>query len=696
MQQKITCLLKKKINISQSDVSAFLMLFFTIIPTMGILVLQIRSDHILEENNNYRIYVITGIVFLTLLCMIGALCKRFAREIMMPQITVIFFWMMYGFLLYLLVKSYSNLLHVYPHLTTGLWVPWHSVSNKKVFGLFTIASAIGLFLVAWLGKRKRWVEIVRYPVYLGAAALGGIAVYCDNIMAEDILHGNTYYTSVYNAVMGAPFDYCNQSIYGHYAMFLKYPVKLLGGDMTAFSIVISFLGAFSIFAVALAMDLCVKNHVISMIGVWAIPVMFLYYKQNHWQMFPHRILFAGITLWLLALLFHKKHTWINVLGYVVGGMSFLWNVETGVVCLAVWALACMVKEITEQECGISFMLKCGIKNVAYTIATLFGALVCFNVYNISCGEQWHGFRFLLFPYIDSWNMPEILEVQAASISQTSEYLAMEKLQEWWEALNSTWISAMSLSPLPYKVSPFHLVILLLGIAVVLMEWAMIYKKASANCMVMGLAAIMALGHLIYYFNYVYYDYLAIAFFEAVLLLAIMADAEPIKQLRGFIVPYQKIAIAILSSLVLCTIWQGDFRLGTRIAEGYYDKSREEEVIQEIRNAVPEDTFAFGHGIQEIYAQLGWDTGCYVIDSASMGQTDSWSELIVQVSQHESCVVSIRNKYNREAITIDKFLSMLGVESNTISVKNYWDLRTDDIWSWDIYYVEINHNMENDI
>ena len=696
MQQRITSLLKKRISISRDEVSAFLMLFFIVIPTMGIMVLQVRQDHILEQNNNYRIYVLTGIAFLTLLCVISALCKRFAREIVIPQITMVLFWMMYVGLINLLVKCYLNILLVYPHLTTGLWVPWHSVSNKKVFALFAIVSAIGIFLVSWPQSWRKWVEMLRYPVYLGAAALGGIAVYCDNIMAEDILHGNTYYNSVYNAVMGAPFDYCNQSIYGHYAMFLKYPVKLLGGDMTAFSIVISFLGALSIFAVALAMDLCVKNRVIAMIGVWALPVMFLYYKQNHWQMFPHRVLFAGITLWLLALLFHKKHTWIKWIGYAVGGMSVLWNVETGAICLAVWTLACVLKDVTEQEYRIVIILKQIMKNIAYTILTLFGTLVVFNVYNMSCGERWHGFRFLLFPFIDSWDMPGVLQVQAAGVSQTSDYLAMQKLREWWEALNNTWISAMSVSPLPYKISPWHFVILLLGIAIVLMVWTMVYKRASANCMVMGLAAVMALGHLIYYFNYVYYDYLAIAFFEAVLLLAIMADAEPRKQLRGFIVPYQKIAIAILSSLMLCTIWQGDFRLGTRIAEGYYDKSREAEVIQEISSVVPEDTFAFGHGIQEIYTQLGWDTGCHVIDYASIGQTDSWYELIDCFSKQESCVISIRNKYNRDPLTIDEFLSMFEVNPDTISVKNYWDLRTDDIWSWDIYYVEINHNTANDI
>ena len=212
----------------------------------------------------------------------------------------------------------------------------------------------------------------------------------------------------------------NQSIYGHYAILLKYPVKWLGGDYRAFNIVIAVVGGVSLFFVAMALDLCVRNHFISMIAVWAVPVMFLYYPLNHWQMFPHRVVFAGIELYLITALFYKRKAMIKLTGYIVCCLSMLWNVETGIVCLGVWAVTCIVYEnfCLRTVWSFGLFLRDILRNMMYSVFSVIGLIGLFNLYNMPLGEPWHGLRFILYPHVASWDRPGLMIVQAAEQAVT--------------------------------------------------------------------------------------------------------------------------------------------------------------------------------------------------------------------------------------------------------------------------------------
>ena len=52
----------------------------------------------------------------------------------------------------------------------------------------------------------------------------------------------------------------------------------------------------------------------------------------------------------------------------------------------------------------------------------------------------------------------------------------------------------------------------------------------------------------------------------------------------------------------------DYRLRTS-----WNTKSIDEATEAIKEAVPENTFAFGTCVPEVYAALGWDTGCYMID-----------------------------------------------------------------------------------
>lgn len=693
--------LKKKVMITQYEASLFLTLLITLFPAFGVMIIQVRQDNMLGEMNNLRIYLVTAIIFVFMLAISMLICKflffpakgktgrNWNQQIWVGSYSI--YVLMLLLHIWLLAKCYVNSANVYPHMS-GEWLPWHQKSDWKVFTLMTIVGILAIVISFWCLKLRKIVETFRFPLYVIASIIGGASMYCDNLMSGDILHGNAYYTSVYTALQNAPYDYSNQSIYGHYAIFLKYPVKLLGGDYTAFNIVISMVGALSIFLVALALDLCVRNHFISICATWAMPMMFLYYPKNHWQMFPHRVLFAGVMLYVIARYFHKHGKWMRAVGYVLAGASILWNTETGIICMAAWFLASVMHNCLyeHQSFKLKVVINSILHNVAYSFITVFGIVVLFNIYNMPLGEEWHGIRFLLFPLDSGWDTPSVIQAYAA---ESSAVLYDSQIKDLWIRINNSFASGL-VQPLIYEISPWYFVFLLLGIAVIIMLIRIMHNRVKENDCIMGMAALLALGQLYYFFNRPCFDYLAIALFETVLILAILADEDVDRKRRWVKRPIQALFVSILAVLSVLTIWQAQFRFSQRADEGYYDNARFEELLEEINRKVPKDTFAFGQGIQEIYAQLGWDTGCHLADYSSWSNTHSVGTVIVEASHQEECVISVRSKKKNGKISAEEYMGYWGFENEAVTVKEQWSLDTDEAWYWDIYYVDIDKSIPN--
>lgn len=692
-----------KITVTPYEISLFTVFLLTLFPTLAALVLQVRHDNLTGEMNNFRIFLLVALTFLALLIFSLLLSKRILgtlgdKTLKGKKVGIIAcgaIALQFGiFLMHIgmLVKCYLNSTEVFPYLS-GEWLPWHKKANWKIFLFMTAVGSIGIIVSAWNKKSKKIVESMRFPVYLAASLIGGGSMYCTNFLKGDILHGNAYFSSVYSALMGAPFDYANQSIYGHYAIFLKYPIKLLGGDYRAYNMVISLVGALSIFVVALALDMCVENHFISMIGVWTLPLMYLYYPKNHWQMFPHRVLFACVMLYAIARYFHRNEKWMRFAGYVLGMMAILWNAETGIICMAVWVVTCILYDyIYRSEKGCRTCIRKSVLfNIVYAIVSVFAMVVLFNLYNMPLGEQWHGFRFLMFPLYSGWDMEGTMVVQAADKTKLLYKIDFAGLLE---KLNSGFASGTT-QPLIYKMSPWYFVFLLMGIAIVLMMVRIMHKKVKANDCIIGLAAILALGQLYYFFNRPCFDYLAIAEFEAVLIMAVLTD-EKAKTCNGWLKkPYQFLFVAIMTVLSVFTLWQARYRFSAREAEGYYNNLETEAMVDSMKNTIPEDTFAFGQGIQEIYSSLGWDTKCHIIDYSSLSSNPhAIARLIVDSSLQEECVISVRNKRKNGEVSAEEYMGWWGFENAAITIKEHWSIDTDETWYWDIYYIDIDRSIEN--
>ena len=122
--------LLSKYEVSVAGASAI-----TLLPTFVVLFFQIIVDLKTGETNNFRIYFVSGAIFLIFLLLSVLLCLRYAKEIMVSR-RVLYGGtaLLFTGQLLLLAKCYLNSETVYPAMS-GDWFPWHSKSDWKMFCL---------------------------------------------------------------------------------------------------------------------------------------------------------------------------------------------------------------------------------------------------------------------------------------------------------------------------------------------------------------------------------------------------------------------------------------------------------------------------------------------------------------------------------------------------------------------------------
>lgn len=132
---------------------------------------------------------------------------------------------------------------------------------------------------------------------------------------------------------------------------------------------------------------------------------------------------------------------------------------------------------------------------------------------------------------------------------------------------------------------------------------------------------------------------------------------------------QVIFVGVLSVLSVLSMWQTYFRISGRIEEGYYDTEEFKVITEQIAKEVPKDTYAIGMGIQEIYAELGWDTQSHVTDFMAVDCTggDGLATLVVETAQQNECVVCFRSKRSEERETIQHYMRNWGFMDEAVKV-----------------------------
>lgn len=493
---------------------------------------------------------------------------------------------------------------------------WHKLPVWLV--IFFLA---GEFLFCFLCIRKDSIHLPdsgMYLLYSMFTVLIGYTYYTPSIFvrgASDRLHANAYYNSIYNVLHGAPYTEYTTSIYGHYGILYRLPMKLLGGDFADFILLNSILGALCFLAMFLALHVTVQNNLLRFLGTIAMTFPILAMRGGYyWQLWPHRILFMSLMIFFAAVC--VRFGWLNwftcILGYLIALAGVLWNTESGLFCAIAWAGFWILRSLCIHWWRFPKILLQALIHLTCIVLCFFGACGMVNLYNGLHGGSANSIREFLFPLMTDSYMTDLLRVDLPEFP--SAYLPVLFLL----FLAAAW--GMSYMNLINKHKQYSLTAFLLP------------------CFAF-FTSVLTLGQMSYFMNRAAYHNLDICHLPAVLLLCLLSE-QGMPYIRDFCwkkrAQYESAQIfkAAFSALNVCLLLT--LATGTAIQYGYnadlktqfHNEQELTDFAANIAANIPKDTYAFGIGTAEIYSILRWDTQCYTLDFADLSVRPQVAEYVV--------------------------------------------------------------------
>ena len=482
---------------------------------------------------------------------------------------------------------------------------WHVMPAWLVFAALAVLAVFFL-----LCARKTDISAdgrALFPLYGILTLLAGYNFYTPAVYLRDEadrLHMDAYFNSVYNVLHGSAYTENTTSIYGHYAIFYKLPLKILGGDLIDFILLNAVVGGLCFLAMFLALHFIVRNNMLRILGAIAMTFPVLAMRSGiYWQLWPHRILFMSLMLCYGAFCvrFHKLNRITCVLGYVISLAGILWNTESGLFCAVSWAGFWILRLFCSRGKKISKIVISVILHLTGVVLSFLGAYGIVEIYNILHGGTAAGIREFLFPLLQSSYMDDLLRVDLPDFP--AAYMVILALL----FLAAAWgISHMGCFRTGQDIN---------GSEVLLPCYAFF-------------TAVLSLGQITYFINRAAYHNLEICHLPCVLLLCLMGEKgmdtfrtfriKNLKQFSGakiFCGAFTAVSLVVLMTLCTGTLIQ--YGQNTALRAELHNKQDLNDFAAHVAAHIPENTYAFGIGVPEIYAILRWDTQCYTLDFADL-------------------------------------------------------------------------------
>lgn len=495
---------------------------------------------------------------------------------------------------------------------------WHKLPLWLV--VFCLTIEIIIFFLCFKNNSPLCIpDNAMYLLYGMLTVLIGYTFYTPSIFvrgAADRMHAHAYFNSIYNVFHGQPFSEHATSIYGHYAILYKLPMKLLGGDFIDFILLNSVLGALCFLPVFLALHFTVKNNLLRILGTIAMTFPVLAMRGGfYWQLWPHRILFMSLMFCLgaVCIRFQKLNGFTCILGYLLSLLGILWNTESGMFCAVAWAAFQIIVKFCSCEWNWGKVFRTGILHIWAAILCFFGAYGIVNLYNLSCGGSVNSVREFLFPLLTTSYMDDFLRVD--------------------------------LPDYPSAYVPV-LVLLFLAVAWGLSHMTCFEKKKQISQKEILLpcfsffTGVLSLGQMSYFMNRAAYHNLDICHLPSVLCMCILAERgmDLVRQFRFrrwknytaaqlFQGAFTAITLGILVTLNTGTLIGYGYNADLKTA--FHNKQELHDFAAHIAANIPENTYAFGIGVTEIYSMLRWDTQCYTLDFSDLGIRPETADTVIE-------------------------------------------------------------------
>lgn len=485
-------------------------------------------------------------------------------------------------------------------------------------GTVVILSIVFVFLGIVFEKVKipDWILYIFYTL---SAVLVYYTLFFTDPLAVDPHHSIAYTESIFNVYYGTPYDAMTTGIYGHYALFYAPFLHIFGARPdTVFFLIAAFGMLADIFLIYIVHSIS-ENNYLRISAVFAANITIIVLRSScYWQVQPHRTLFpCAIIAYLMYMAKGNKYSFkYQFLGYIIGSMSFIWNTETGLFCIAGFAASMLcVRLQSSRWCTKEFVSEL-LRNILLAAASCMLGLLVVNIYNIACGGSFI-LKDYFYPLFESGYMNDGLR-----------YDMIIK--------NSAWIFVLVL----------FFILLLSGLKKTTLFSSDTYEPLMP---VMISTSLIGLMNFSYYANRAAYFNLDIIIYPAIIATLILFDRyiivlKTIRSESNSISNVMRASMSAVSYLVIVTMASQCIVFAkpvieNRIESGQLKSNGLQEKAEIVKSFVPENTFAFGSGANMLYMQLGWETGAYYRDYSDfyLSGNDVEEKLIKDTLEHDDFV-----------------------------------------------------------
>jgi len=485
--------------------------------------------------------------------------------------------------------------------------------------------------------------------------LQGWFLYAPNPFLDDmgsITHIDAYTNSIINAIAFTPYEMYSSSIYGHHGLLFIIPVKimqLLGVSMwNAVAITIALVGFLTFSIIYWGLSQVIENDAIYCIAVLAISVIsFQIYKNQYFQMMPHRLVFQAIMLSGCIVAFRNPDSKIiRCIIWIIAAVSMVWNIETGVVVTITWSVADFYLERAKRGLSIRICLRAvGVPIILFLCG--FGIV---NIYNLLVGGRMIGITTYIYPIGSSTYQIDMLELALMN-----------------------------------PMSGYFVVILLFMCTICFYSIKYIVLDLSEKEFIALLSGCLGIGVYTYYMNRAVTLNATIVTFEFVLLLAYYVDCNAKlfyerEALTNLLLAKEEGLISffcfvIIVGLALASVSTLGSTLDGKLKTTWNMESAN-EFLYEANSKIPMDSVGFGPCTAQLFAMMNRSTGIYIADWEDMGQ--SWANTIMNEESFEELEKQLKNNYKHivvsssvdEYLTNGKYEKIAEIEYNNFSFYVY--------------------------
>lgn len=474
-------------------------------------------------------------------------------------------------------------------------------SNLLVSGHLpgSITFGIGLLFLGFLALPllRKGEGISRAGVgaaYLFAVLLAAAYTFLENTFNIDyktMYHYTATTWPFYNVAFNTPYVINTSSTYGHYAIFFWPVLRLFGHTPLVIAVIMTFCSALSIVLLLWLISRCTRNPVLRLLGalascsVWVTDMLYP-------AVLPLRVLWPLV---LLVYMFRRMEKGefcalrSLIAGYVLCGLSIVWNTDTGLVLTAAYT-ACVWMIGWQQESLFSRRM---LRLYAVTVAGCAGAVAemvaVINVYNLLCGGPLI-LRACFWPLGTSFS------------NEISSYVTA--VSKAWMLPVCTFVAAISV-----------------GLLATCLGGKTLPGGSGKPSSYLALCGMTGLSQCYYFFNGREAGWRNVLHLM-VLCMILAVENGAVQQTK-----HPQVAQGVRGGAAVCSLlYVGMLAINTllgaptllmdRISNAYSMDSMR-SVAAKVAASIPANTYAYGYYTQELYAYLGWDPGYHHRDVADI-------------------------------------------------------------------------------